>query len=841
MNYNIASKYADDVYKKYLTVRSFPNGTRNCYTLRPVSSGSKYLIRALFVYGNYDNKNNPPNFDIHLGVNYWDTVDISIADDLYASEIIATATSDYLQVCLVKKDRGTPFISVLELRPLMTTLYKDYANSNQSLVYFDRGNIGTNDTLVRYPDDPYDRLWWNYTKNTWTEISTNSTFDPDTDFGTPSIVMQTAAITSSVKQPLELSWTLYDYQNKTTIFLVILHFGEIQDISPNALRQFDIFYNGKPGALFTSIVPDKLYPDWARYRSTGYDLHNVSLNATSNSTLPPLLNAIEVYVVTPATGIPTYSGDVTAINNIKASYHVKKDWTGDPCVPSEFSWTGVTCTSDSINIPRITSLNLSSAGLTGAIVSSFGNLSSLKSLDVIGNSKISTTLPSGLQKRIKDGNLTFRFGGAPPASTPSNSSDNKKSPVVIIAVAGVVVLLFIAAVIMTVVCLKRRNNNQISIAKPNENTGSSPLTNSYAENYTYSPPANISNGNNAAQNYANISKPNKSSEGMLNFENRQFTYNDLKKITNSFQNNIGTGGFGSVYVGTLENGTQVAVKMRSHSSSQGVKEFLAEAQNLTRVHHKNLVSLIGYCMDEDCMALVYEYMKEGTLQDKLTDNARPLTWKQRVRIAYESALGLEYLHKACNPPLIHRDVKTSNILLNANLEAKIADFGLSRAFNNDCTLRYYSSFQLSEKSDVFSFGVVLFEVITGQPPIIGGPEGGHVTNWVSQRLSRGDIESIIDPRIHGQYDINSVWKVTDLARKCTENSSVNRPAMNVVVMELKESLDLEISTEGTRSESTAYNYPHNYSRNDHFVSDVSQNSAFEMAYMGGPAPGPSAR
>ncbi|KAJ3678965.1 hypothetical protein LUZ61_021129 [Rhynchospora tenuis] len=148
---------------------------------------------------------------------------------------------------------------------------------------------------------------------------------------------------------------------------------------------------------------------------------------------------------------------------------------------------------------------------------------------------------------------------------------------------------------------------------------------------------------------------------------------------------------------------------------------------------------------------------------------------------------------------------------------------------------------LSEKSDVFSFGVVLLEIITSQPPIIKGPEGGHVTFWVSQRLSRGDIESIIDPRIQGQYDINSVWKVTDLARKCTETSSADRPTMNVVVMELKESMDLEISTEGTRSGSTANINPHNYSRNDNFVSDVSQNSAFEMAYMVGPAPGPSAR
>ncbi|KAJ4787507.1 Leucine-rich repeat protein kinase family protein [Rhynchospora pubera] len=573
------------------------------------------------------------------------------------------------------------------------------------------------------------------------------------------------------------------------------------------------------------------------------------------------------------------------MNKIKENYKVNKGWSGDPCVPTEYSWTGVTCTSDSNNIPRITSLNLSSAGLTGAIVSTFGNLSidrkikllrlnmdlsyndlsgdlptsldqlsALTYLDVTGNNKISTTLPSGLQKRNQDGILTFRFGGAPPTS-PSNNNNKKKSPVVIIAVAGVVVLLLIAAAIMTVVCLKRRKSKKLTTPKPNNNNRTIPQADNQVHNYANNPEP-IAQVNNTGQNNANVSNPYEARERMWDFENRRFSYNDLIRITNKFQINIGTGGFGSVYVGALENGTQVAVKRRSHSSSQGVKEFLAEAQNLTRVHHKNLVSLIGYCMDGDCMALVYEYMQEGTLQDKLTNNARPPTWKQRIRIAYESALGLEYLHKACNPPLIHRDVKTSNILLNANLEAKIADFGLSRAFNNDVSSHvstaivgtpgyldpeYYSSYQLSEKSDVFSFGVVLLEIITGQPPIIGGPEGGHVTNWVSQRLSRGEIESIIDPRMYGQYDINSVWKVTDLARKCTENSSANRPTMTLVVMELKESLDLEISTEGTRSGSTTNTYPHNYSRNDNFVSDVSQNSAFEMAYMGGPTPGPSAR
>ncbi|KAF3325231.1 hypothetical protein FCM35_KLT10302 [Carex littledalei] len=279
--------------------------------------------------------------------------------------------------------------------------------------------------------------------------------------------------------------------------------------------------------------------------------------------------------------------------------------------------------------------------------------------------------------------------------------------------------------------------------------------------------------------------------------------------------------------------------MRSHSSSQGVKEFMAEARNLGRVHHKSLVALKGYCIGRNCLALVYEYMEEGNLQEKLkADDVRPLTWKQRLRIAYQSAQGLEYLHKACNPPLIHRDVKASNILLNANLEAKIADFGLSRAFDSDAVHyvstriigtpgyldpEYFSSSQLSAKSDVYSFGVVLLEIITGQPPISEDLEGGNLVQWVRTNLSVGDIKSIVDPKMQNKYDINSVWKVTNVACRCTESSSSERPSMSAVVSELKESLELEISTDIMYCECST----------DNLATDVSQDSAFEMAYMDG--------
>ncbi|OEL13015.1 Receptor-like protein kinase [Dichanthelium oligosanthes] len=276
-------------------------------------------------------------------------------------------------------------------------------------------------------------------------------------------------------------------------------------------------------------------------------------------------------------------------------------------------------------------------------------------------------------------------------------------------------------------------------------------------------------------------------QSSLHLENRRFTYKELETITNNFQRVLGRGGFGKVYDGFLEDGTQVAVKLRSESSNQGAKEFISEAQILTRIHHKNLVSMIGYCKDGQYMALVYGYMSEGTLQEQIA--------------------GLEYLRKGCNPPLIHRDVKATNILLNAKLEAKIADFGLSKAFNRDNeahvttntlvgTLGYFdpeyqATMQPTTKSDVYSFGVVLLELVTGRQAILSDPEPTSIIHWVQRRLARGNIDDVVDMRMSGEYDINSVWKVADIALKCTMHVSTQRPTMTDVVAYLQECLELE--------------------------------------------------
>ncbi|KAJ3673324.1 hypothetical protein LUZ60_006698 [Juncus effusus] len=244
--------------------------------------------------------------------------------------------------------------------------------------------------------------------------------------------------------------------------------------------------------------------------------------------------------------------------------------------------------------------------------------------------------------------------------------------------------------------------------------------------------------------------------------------------------------------------------------------------------------MIGYCNDANSVALVFEYMSQGTLEEHLrgeVSHSKPLSWRRRLQIALESALGLEYLHKGCSPPIIHRDVKTNNILLNSDLQAKIADFGISKAFSNDYktheTTRiagtfgyfdpaYYNSGMLTEKSDVYSFGVVLLEIITGQPVIIiNDEERVHIGQWVHEVLHEGNnttdlatqgdangkISEVADKTMVGEYKVKSIQKAMELALQCVEHESASRPTMTEVVLNLRKCIKLDCAGSTSRSSS----------------------------------------
>ncbi|MFQ6644349.1 hypothetical protein Gotur_017366, partial [Gossypium turneri] len=290
-------------------------------------------------------------------------------------------------------------------------------------------------------------------------------------------------------------------------------------------------------------------------------------------------------------------------------------------------------------------------------------------------------------------------------------------------------------------------------------------------------------------------------------KNRQFTYSDIQRITNNFEKVIGKGGFGTVYHGFLD-GNQVAVKMLSKTSFQGYKQFEAEVELLLRVHHRNLTALIGYCDDGTETGLIYEFMAKGNLAEYLSDSSiSVLNWEGRLGIALEAAQGLEYLHHGCKPPIIDRDVKSSNILLTDNLQAKLSDFGLSKSFEGGSHVstviagtpgyldpEYSTTNRLTEKSDVYSFGVVLLEIITNRPVIARTiDEPTHISRWVGSMLSNGDIENIVDSRLKGDFEINSVWRAIEVAMACLSPASTKRPTMNHIVTELSECLVAEIN------------------------------------------------
>ncbi|XP_072979118.1 putative leucine-rich repeat receptor-like protein kinase At2g19210 [Typha angustifolia] len=807
-NYDIANNYkTSSVAVQNLNVRSFPEGARNCYTLKPAIQEHKYLIRASFMYGNYDGlrmgqDKNLILFDLHIGVNFWKTVNITDAFQEYRFEAITVALADFIQVCLINTNTGTPFISSLEMRPLKSNLYPA-ANASQSIALFFRNNVASTSTtpLIRYPDDPYDRIWTPWDVPSWRVISTASTFNNyDIDFfEPPPAVYRTAAV------PVNDSslWFYWDSEDGPTTpqYVVVLYMGEAESLNGTAKRVFDIYLNHQ--IWFHSFEPPYLITG-SIYSPNPLDVrarYTFSLNATTNSTLPPLLNALEAYSIMLLPEVMTDLDDVEAIMGIKEDYQMKRNWVGDPCAPKKYAWDGVTC-SYSTSAPRITALNLSSSGLTGYISTSFSMLKGINSLDLSYN-KLNGTIPdflanlSSLQfldltancftepipdvllKRSAAGSLKLRTDNS------TNKCDNgfstetstkKLTTPIIVTISVVPVVLLALAVVGYMLISKRRQQGLVSDAVRPQ-----------AEEV---PLRKI---------------------GLEELETKEFTYLQLENITNKFTRVIGQGGFGIVYLGYLEGSTEVAVKLLSGWSSQGMKEFLAETQNLRKVHHKNLVSLVGYCNDREHMALVYEYLPQGSLHDHLRGKAglaRPLSWRERLKIVLEAAQGLDYLHKGCKQSIIHRDVKPSNILLGHHLEAKIADLGLSKAMLSDAQYEstvalvgtpgyidpeYHRTLQLSEKSDVYSFGVVLLEIVTGEPPIVQGMGKVHILEHVKTKLNRGDIEEIIDRRLRGKYDVNSVWKVLELAMMCTQEYSTQRPTMADVVVHLKESLTLETS------------------------------------------------
>ncbi|KAB2616706.1 LRR receptor-like serine/threonine-protein kinase [Pyrus ussuriensis x Pyrus communis] len=302
-----------------------------------------------------------------------------------------------------------------------------------------------------------------------------------------------------------------------------------------------------------------------------------------------------------------------------------------------------------------------------------------------------------------------------------------------------------------------------------------------------------------------ISRRRRTTKSSIKIEGvKDFTFREMATATNNFNSSaqVGQGGYGNVYKGILADGTVVAIKRAQEGSLQGEKEFLTEIELLSPLHHRNLVSLVGYCDEEGEQMLVYEFMSNGTLRDHLSARSKePLGFEMRLRIALGSAKGILYLHTEANPPIFHRDIKATNILLDSKLIAKVADFGLSRLapvpdFEGTVPAHvstvvkgtpgyldpeYFLTHKLTDKSDVYSLGVVFLELLTGMQPI---SHGKNIVREVNIAFQSGMIFSVIDGRM-GSYPSECVEKFLSLALKCCKEETDARPPMAEVVRELE--------------------------------------------------------
>ncbi|KAL3684144.1 hypothetical protein R1sor_002166 [Riccia sorocarpa] len=832
------------------TLRYFPaNRSKHCYIL-PATKNTTYLIRASFLHGGFQ-----PTVDNSFSL----SIDSSSVDDLvwtdtyidgvFAFEyVVATSeNTDSISFCLIPKGTAA-FINTLELRPLAVGMYDSVYNAKY-LKLLTRLNCGAalSDPPVRYPDDSYDRIWYTPTfKITGTKTEEKVLVSDYIFDRPPSAVMQSAWVSS------ESFWWSYDlgeYELALTKTYYVNHFfAEIQNVKATDTRIVDIFFNGEsyyPNLTVTSDAHE-IFLKHLSVDSTGS--LNFSFSANPKSTLGPILNAGEIYASRDKVISSTNDQDANVLEVLKTNMGLSS-WAGDPCLPVAFDW--LTC--DKGFTPRVTSIKLSNYNLTGTIPQSIADMTALTDLwldnnKIVGaipdlstltklktlhlqNNRMSGGIPSTLASLPSLKELFLQnnqFSGPIPASLNRNGLDLQTSgnvklcastencpilPVdlsgsnstlggggrkssgsgVVIGIAVGVAVAVIIVICLLVWCYCKRWK------KPSTTTDTQ--SGAVQRNQTGSSTASSTAGPGA----------------LLGKQARSFTLHEVEVATHNYKTMIGQGGFGPVYYGRLADGTEVAVKVNSETSSQGTTEFLNEVSLLSRVHHKNLVSLLGYCEENQQQILVYEYMPNGTLREHLygKDMKGRLNWRERVDIALNAAKGLEYLHNDCIPRIIHRDIKSNNILLSLKLLAKVADFGISRhtAEEDDTSggvstivrgttgyldPEYYAHNRLTHKSDVYSFGVVLLEMICGRPPNNNNhsdPRQHNLVDWARSQLNSNDLSSIIDPYIKGMYNVESMWKVAELAMGCVEPSGANRPDMNQVVRALTVAAELEGHTE----------------------------------------------
>lgn len=291
---------------------------------------------------------------------------------------------------------------------------------------------------------------------------------------------------------------------------------------------------------------------------------------------------------------------------------------------------------------------------------------------------------------------------------------------------------------------------------------------------------------------------------------RWYTLRELEAASNglSDENVIGEGGYGIVYYGVLADNTRIAIKNLLNNRGQAEKEFKVEVEAIGRVRHKNLVRLLGYCVEGAYRMLVYEYIDNGNLDQWLhgdVGEVSPLTWEIRVNVILGTAKGLAYLHEGLEPKVVHRDIKSSNILLDRQWNSKLSDFGLAKLLNSErsyVTTRVMGTFgyvapeyactgMLNEKSDIYSFGILIMEIITGRSPVDYSRPPGEVNlvDWLKTMVGNRKAEEVVDPKLPERPSSKALKRLILVALRCVDPDAQKRPKMGHVIHML-ESEDL---------------------------------------------------
>ncbi|CAL9055166.1 unnamed protein product [Musa banksii] len=397
------------------TLRVFESRRKSCYRI-DVSGGGRVLVRASFNYGNYDGKSFPPSFALQFDANGWDTVVTSL-DQPVSREAIYVVKGDATSVCVaLTLTNQFPFVSAIEVRSLEWSMYA-HVDTSRALFLRTREAFGAQQ-IVRYKDDVYDRIWTpSIISNGLTALASDTSFIvPDSMDKPPALVLQTAVAPTQLSS---LSIPLAYLSTSTVPIYVNMYFSEMSELEATQMRSFEIYVDG----VHVSAPVSPPYQDFIELSFANITANSntaIELRPTADSTLPPIISAMEVFLVSAALSNGTNPDDVTALGTLQRQFEVLLDWNGDPCLPLSYNWEWVRCSSD--EKPRITALILSGFGLTG-VLPNFGALTALETVD-LHNNFLSGEIPDflGNLPNLRKLNLADNdFSGSIPSSLTQNT------------------------------------------------------------------------------------------------------------------------------------------------------------------------------------------------------------------------------------------------------------------------------------------------------------------------------------------------------------------------------------------------------------------------------------